>query len=227
MTTRGRSLTVAALALVAAVACAIVWAVGPAAASTRVALAPIVAAWPDSYTVAGQKSEPLYTEQIRVTRAGDEFAVRIDVNSQGSAALGTQHSIVVVAPSGTITWTQGCTKTADLCAADTSLRGFLTTAAVLGLARTGLLPDEATARDLHGTTVVCVDDRELHPDAPLAPVRLDPCFDELTGAVLAHWSPDSRAFVGATLAEGFTITQAADPTLLQTADPTLLQSGTR
>ncbi|MFJ6652617.1 hypothetical protein ACIQLJ_07470 [Microbacterium sp. NPDC091313] len=171
-----------------------------------VALADIVAGWPSGFTVEGSKSEPLYTEHIRIERDGDDLRLRIDVVGQGDEAFGTQQSAVRVGASGAVAWTQGCTKPAAACADDTALRGFLTTAALLGLAREGRLPADGVRRDVHGTAAVCVDDAALHPDAAPAPVRLDTCFDMATGAVLAHWSPDSSAFVGATLAPGFTVT---------------------
>lgn len=170
-----------------------------------VPLADIVAAWPAGFEVEGMKSEPLYTEHIRIERDHDDLRLRIEVVGQGDEAFGTQQSAVRVGDDGTVAWTSGCTKTADACAHDTELRGFLSTAAVLTLARADRLPPEGVVRDVHGTDAVCVDDEALHPDSPAPIVRLDPCFDRATGAVLAHWSPDSTAFVGATLAPGFTV----------------------
>ncbi len=175
------------------------------AGSEPLALAAVVADWPTKYTVEGSKSEPLYTEHIRIDRDGDDVRLRIDVIGQGDEPFGTQQSAVHVGRDGVVSWTDGCTKTPAACADDTELRGFLATAAVVGLARQGRLPAHAVLRDVHGTPAVCVDDAALHPDAPPAAVRLDPCFDRATGAVLAHWSPDSAAFVGATLAPGFTV----------------------
>jgi hypothetical protein len=172
------------------------------AATDQVPLASLVASWPSQYEVTGMKSEPLYTEHIDIVRDGDAFDLRIDVLAQGDAALGTQHDVVEVAADGTVSWVSGCGKTAELCADDPALRGFLATAALLGLARAERLPESGTARTVHGVDVVCVDDASLHPDAAPAHVRLDPCFHRATGAVLAHWSPDSEAFVGATLAPG-------------------------
>lgn len=200
---------VAACVVAVAGACGIGAAAVAAGASTggtgAVALAAIVADWPTGYTVVGAKSEPLYTEHIRIDRDGDDVRVRIDVVGQGDERFGTQQSAVHVGEDGTVSWTDGCTKSPAACADDTELRGFLATAALLGLVRQGRLPADGVARDVHGTPVVCVDDAALHPDAPPAAVRLDPCFDRATGAVLAHWSPDSAAFVGATLAPGFTV----------------------
>ncbi len=170
-----------------------------------VELAPLVAGWNSHWQVTGAKSEPLYTERIDVRRDGDAFQARIEVIGQGDTALGTQLSAVSVDAAGTIAWTEGCTKSAADCADDPQLRGFLATAALISLDRQGRLPATGTARTLHGTPVVCVSDAALHPDAAAADVRLDPCFDRATGAVLAHWSPDSAAFVGATLAPGFTV----------------------
>ncbi|WP_159502521.1 hypothetical protein [Microbacterium sp. 18062] len=177
----------------------------PSALGQRVDLAPLVAAWPDRYTVTGMKSEPLYTEHIEITRDADVFRVRIDVLGQGDAALGTQLSAVRVRADGTVSWLDGCAKSAELCDDDTELRGFLATAALIGLAEQGRLPETGTARVHHGVDVVCVADADLHPDAAPAAVRLDPCVDRATGAVLAHWSPDSQAFVSATLTPGFTV----------------------
>jgi hypothetical protein len=182
---------------------------GCAAEAGPIDLAQVVAHWPDRYEVIGTKAEPLYTELISAARDGDVFRVRIDAVGQGDAPLGTQESRVRVDDDGTVEWISGCTKAPAECAHDTDLRGFLATAAAVGLARSGRLPHTATLRDLHGTSVVCVDDAALHPDAEPAAVRLDPCFDRSSGAVLAHWSPDSAAFVGATLADGFSVTSGA------------------
>ncbi|MEV7692154.1 hypothetical protein AB0N73_02355 [Microbacterium sp. NPDC089189] len=197
-----------ALAACGAGAIALATAVSASAWATddRVELATVVASWPAAYEATGMKSEPLYTEHIAVSRDDDTFRVRIEVLGQGDAALGTQDSTVRVADDGTVSWVSGCTKTPALCADDTQLRGFLATAALVGLDRQGRLPATGTARDLHGTAVVCVADADLHPDAAPATVRLDPCFDRATGAVVGHYSPGSDAFVGATLAPGFTVT---------------------
>ena len=169
----------------------------------EVALAPIVADWPDSYSVVGSKSEPLYTERISFSRDHDLFALRIEVIAQGDTALGTQQGAVRVTSDGTITWISGCTKDAAACQDDTALRGFLTTAALVGLERSGRMPDTGTARTLHGTPVVCVDDNAAHPDSAPSIAGLDPCFSIATGALLGHWSAASAAFVGPTLAPGF------------------------
>lgn len=178
---------------------------GCAAADTTPDLAQIVASWPDAFQVSGTKAEPLYTELIHVSREGDVFDLRIDALGQGDAALGTQISQVRVHADGTVEWLRDC---AD-CAEGREVRGFLATAAIVGLAREGRLPATGTAREVHGTAVICVDDAALHPDAEPSSVTLDPCFDRATGAVVAHWSPDSGAFVGATLAAGFTVTTGA------------------
>ena len=179
----------------------------------EVALAPIVAAWPDVYSVVGSKSEPLYTERITFSRDDDLFALRIDVIAQGDTALGTQRGAVRVAGDGTITWVAGCTKDTAACADDPALRGFLTTGALVGLERTGRLPETATARELHGTPVACVDDAAVHPDSAPSIAGLDPCFSVATGALLGHWSTASAAFVGPTLAPGFAETDERDDAL--------------
>ncbi|MBA8817141.1 hypothetical protein FHX48_002239 [Microbacterium halimionae] len=178
-----------------------------------VALADIVSSWPDSYQVTGTKSEPLYTERILATRDSDTFAVRIEVVGQGDAAMGTQLSAVSITESG-IEWIDGCTKSASACTDDPELRGFLATAAIVQSARTGALPETGVMRVLHGTDVVCIDDAAIHPAASPALVALDPCVDVETGAVLGHWSAASAAFVGATLAPGFTITGTPNASLL-------------
>lgn len=207
MSLRRRALSIAG-ALCGAGAIAVAMASGAAATGDRVVpLAPLVAQWPDSYVLNGAKSEPLYTEDIRVRRDGNEFSLRIRVTAQGDAAFGTQESAVQVAPDGTVAWTEGCPKPGALCADDTQLRGFLGAAALIGLARAGRLPETGVERELYGDEVVCIEDSALHPDAPAAIVRLDPCVDPATGAVVAHWSPDSAAFVGATLAPGFRLTR--------------------
>lgn len=184
-----------------------------AALAGEISLAPIVADWPDSYSVVGSKSEPLYTERITFSRDDDLFALRIDVIAQGDTALGSQRGAVRVAGDGTITWVAGCTKDAAACADDPALRGFLTTAALVGLERTGRLPETATARELHGTPVACVNDDAVHPDSAPSIAGLDPCFSVATGALLGHWSAASAAFVGPTLAPGFAETDERDDAL--------------
>ena len=198
---RTATVIAAAAALTGLAACALT---GCATTPTPADLADVVAAWPEQYRVEGTKAEPLYTERIEAERDGDVFRLRIDAIGQGDAPLGTQTTGVQVAADGTVTWLPGC-RPAAACADDRPVRGFLTTALVVGLARAGALEAAVTARELHGTPVLCVDDAALHPDAA-ATVPLDPCFDRETGAVLGHWSPGSEAFVGPTLAPGFTIT---------------------
>ncbi len=215
---RARTVTVAAAACAVVVAGATIVGANLASATSTgaaaadpvaatlpspVELAPIVAAWPDSYTVVGTKSEPLYTERIAYAREGDLFVLRIEAIAQGDSTLGIQRGAVRVADDGTVAWVSGCTKDASTCADDPALRGFLTTAALVGLERAGRLPEIGTARALHGTPVVCVADDDVHPDAPPSTAGLDPCFSVATGALLGHWSSASAAFVGPTLAPGF------------------------
>ncbi|MBF4571210.1 hypothetical protein ITJ64_01625 [Herbiconiux sp. VKM Ac-1786] len=180
---------------------------GSAAATTAadgsaVALAPLLATWPDAYRVTGTKSEPLYVEHITSTRTGDDYALTIDVVAQGNSPLGVQSSSVHLDADGTVRWVDGCTKAPERCADDPGLRGFLSQAALLAAERRGGLPEWGVARTLHGHPVVCVSDAGLHPLDPPTVVTLDPCFSTATGALLGHWSSDSDAFVGPTLAEG-------------------------
>ncbi len=197
---------IASAALVASTAIALTWAASAHASDDNAPLAPIVASWPDEFAVDGTKAEPLYTERISFARSGDDFTLEIEVLSQGNAALGTQTSVVTV-DAGTVRWVEGCTKTGALCQDDTTLHGFLTTALVVAADRAGTLPASGVIRDLHGTDVVCIDDADLY--ATPSTVALHPCFDIASGAVLGQWSPDSHAFVGATLAAGFHITTPA------------------
>lgn len=176
--------------------------VASASDGTVVPLAPILATWPEGYTVTGTKSEPLYVEHITSTRAGSVYHLTIDVKSQGESALGVQTGEVALEADGRIRWIDGCTKTAAECLDDPGLRGFLSQAALLSAERTGSLPATGVARTLHGHPVVCVSDLALHPDAPPTVDGLDPCFSIATGALLGHYSTDSDAFVGPTLAEG-------------------------
>lgn len=200
--------TIASAALVASTALALAWAASAHAADGTTPLAPIVADWPDQFAVVGTKAEPLYTERISFARSGDDFTLTIEVLSQGDVALGTQNSTVSV-DDGAVRWIEGCTKTDAQCEHDTALRGFLTTALVVAAEHAGTLPASGVVRDLHGTDVVCIDDADLYPAPPV--VSLHPCFDIASGAVLGQWSPDSHAFVGATLADGFRITTPAPP----------------
>ena len=169
-----------------------------------VALAPIVAAWPDGYTVTGTKSEPLYVEHITSTRDGSTYDLTIDVKAQGDSTLGVQTGRVLLEADGGIRRLEGSTKPAADCLDDPALRGFLAQAALLGAERKGSLPDTGIAETLHGHPVVCVSDLALHPESPPVVEGLDPCFSIATGALLGHWSTASAAFVGPTLAEGLT-----------------------
>lgn len=198
--------TIASAALVASTALALMWAASAHAGDGTTPLAPIVTSWPEQFAVVGTKAEPLYTERISFARSGDDFTLDIEVLSQGDVALGTQTSAVTV-DADTVRWAVGCTKTAALCQHDTALRGFLTTALVVAAERGGTLPASGVVRDMHGRDVVCIDDADLYPTPSI--VALHPCFDIASGAVLGQWSPDSDAFVGATLADGFHITTPA------------------
>ncbi len=133
--------------------------------------------------------------------------------------MGVQSEVIDVTPGGQVVWRSGCTKTPAECADDPALQGFLASAALHALAVRGALPARGTARDFRGSAVVCVDDAALHPAAPPPVVALDPCFSRATGAVLAHWSPASAAFVGATLAPGFHESASPDPVLLAQTSP--------
>lgn len=213
MTAPARPARAAVIAVVVLAAAAVTAGTVSAAASARpdgtvVPLAPIVAGWPEGYTVTGTKSEALYVEHITSARAGSEFSLTIDVKSQGRSALGVQTSRVEVLPGGGVRWVDGCTKTAADCLDDPGLRGFLTQAALLAAERRGELPETAVARTLHGHPVVCVSDVALHPASPPVIEGLDPCFSVSTGAVLGHYSLPSEAFVGPTLAEGLSDTPA-------------------
>ncbi|MFD1712985.1 hypothetical protein ACFSBZ_00725 [Amnibacterium flavum] len=187
---------------------------GVVADGTIVDLAPIAAAWPDEYTVAGTKSEPLYVEHITSTRDGDVFALSIEVVAQGDTALGTQLSAVRVRDDGRIEWLAGCTKTASVCADDPALRGFLSAAAVRAAIDRGALPAAGVARTLHGTAAVCIADGALHPAAPPATTDLDPCFSRVSGALVGHYSDASGSFVGPTLSRGFSEATGADRDLI-------------
>ncbi len=207
-----RGLVALAVALVVAVTVVLVVVTGASrsraeaavADGTAIALAPVVAAWPDGYAVTGTKSEPLYVEHITSTRTGDRYALTIEVVAQGDTPLGVQRSAVQLGDDGAVQWIDGCTKPAAQCSDDPGLRGFLSQAALLGALERGVLPADATgvARTLHGHPVVCVSDRALHPADPPVVEGLDPCFSISTGALLGHWSTPSAAFVGPTLAEG-------------------------
>ncbi|MFB2586534.1 hypothetical protein [Herbiconiux liukaitaii] len=202
---RGLAAAAAVVAVTTLVAVAATAAAAPAAEDGAVVeLAPLVASWPSGYTVTGTKSEPLYVEHITSTRDGSVLSLTIDVKSQGESALGVQTGSVEVEADGSIRWLDGCTKPAEDCLDDPGLRGFLALAALLGAERKGTLPATGRAETLHGHPVVCVSDAALHPDSPPVVDGLDPCFSVATGAMLGHYSAESAAFVGPTLAEGLT-----------------------
>ncbi|WNM28185.1 hypothetical protein RN607_04060 [Demequina capsici] len=161
-----------------------------------VAVAPLVAAWPTSFTVTATKSEPGYIEHLTLTRDADAFALRIELEAQGTHGGGTSLAVVHVADDGTLAWTDGCA--VDDCDHADDLRGFLSTAVLVSAEREGRLPDRATLRTLGDHRVVCLTDAQLHP-ADTAILDLQPCFSVATGAVLGHWSDAAGGFVGATM----------------------------
>lgn len=205
MTTASRLLrttgTVCTVALGAAVLLAAASTAHAPTGPERRDFAPIVAAWPDSYTVTGTKSEPGYVEHITTSRDGDRFALEIVIEAQGTGAGGASLAEVAVDSAGTVRWTAGSDE--GDCADDDAVRGFLATASVLSAQRQGRLPVTATIRRLGDHEVACVADGDLFPGTrTAASPALDPCFSVDTGAVLGHYSDVNASFVGPTMSPG-------------------------
>lgn len=185
-------------------------------------LSELVASWPTAYTVTGTKSEPGYIEHITLTRDGDLFGLRIVIAAQGEAAGGSSTALVRVASDGRIQWLSGCT--ADDCANDTALRGYLGGAAMLSAQRQGRLTATATIRYLDSRAVACVADHDLYlqtspttsstASSAVSPA-LAPCFSMTTGAVLGQYSDVNATFDGPTMAAGSIVeTRVSDADLI-------------
>jgi hypothetical protein len=165
-----------------------------------------VAAWPDTFTVTGTKSEPSYVEHVSYGRVGDRFGLTIDLQPQGRQAGGTSRSVLSVDARGDLS-VIACTGDCG----GSVVQGFLATASVVAAARRGELPTGAHATTYAGRKVLCVDNAALGTTDAV----LDPCLDVETGALIAQRSRHDGTFAGPTLDErSIRVSTKPDPGLV-------------
>ncbi|CDX51120.1 exported hypothetical protein [Mesorhizobium plurifarium] len=158
------------------------------------AAAPIdVAAWarstPTSYHLSGDKNEPTYLAAIDIERRGDVFTIT------GGAPAWAERSIeaIEVLPDGTLRH-RICPR-AMRCDDGWVPSGFLAAAALLSALREGRSLGEAETVAYGERQVICIPAERIGIAEPI----LDPCFDRLTGAVLAQRHRLSGKFDGPSL----------------------------
>lgn len=167
---------------------ALLAAMGPAVAAP-VDIASWVRGLPDRYQISGAKSEPAYLVAIDIERQGDLFTIT------GGAPAWAERSVeaIEVLPDGALRH-RICPK-AMRCGDGSVPSGFLAAAALLSRQRIGGSLGTAEAVAYGERSVICVPAERLGIAEPV----LDPCFDTLTGAVLAQRHRASGAFDGPSL----------------------------
>ncbi|HET8661481.1 MAG TPA: hypothetical protein VFM55_21100 [Micromonosporaceae bacterium] len=168
-----------------------------------VELAALARSWSSQWTVNGTKTEPTYVETVRIERRGDWFA--LDAAAYGQRLGRIEMSVDAHGRVAVLACSPGL-------ACDTHPTGFLATVPLLAAARRGQDLGRAPVRAYAGRELVCVPVDLLRgvtavesvggDPAARAPAVLDPCFDTLTGAVLAQRTRDGGGFSGPTLDEG-------------------------
>ncbi|HZN18517.1 MAG TPA: hypothetical protein VFB84_10100 [Micromonosporaceae bacterium] len=173
-----------------------------------VEVAVLARSWSAEWTVTGTKTEPTYVETVRIERRGDWFAVE-------AAAYGQRLGRVEMSVDGhgqvaVLACSPGL-------ACDTRPTGFLATVPLLAAARRGQDLGRAPVLAYAGREVACVPvdllrgveagvaeaEAGVGGDPSVRPhAVLDPCFDILTGAVLAQRTRDGGGLSGPTLDEG-------------------------
>jgi hypothetical protein len=158
------------------------------------AAAPVdIASWaknrPTNYHLSGDKNEPTYLAAIDIERRGDVFTII------GGAPAWAERSVeaIEVLPDGTLRH-RICPK-AMRCDDGWVPSGFLASAALLSALREGRRLGEAEAVAYGERQVICVPAERIGIAEPI----LDPCFDTLTGAVLAQRHRLSGKFDGPSL----------------------------
>ena len=151
-----------------------------------------VGAWaralPSDYAVSGFKNEPTYLAAIDIERRGDLFTI-----TGGAPAWAERSSVSMrVTPAGDLVIV-ACPK--PLVCDGAPPAGFLASAALVAAARRGA--DLGTVEPVaYGErNVICLPGERLGILEPI----LDPCFDVLTGAVLAQRHRRDGSFDGPSL----------------------------
>jgi hypothetical protein len=131
---------------------------------------------PSSFLVHGVKTEPTYQEVVDIQRNGDIFTL---VGGAPAWAERSRQSIVV-SRNGQLRYTL-CPKAMD-CSAAPMPTGFLATATLVSASRRSQLHGAVAATTFGGREIICIPAEWIGIARPL----FDPCFDSITGAVLAQ-----------------------------------------
>ncbi len=145
-------------------------------------------ALPSDYSVSGYKNEPTYLAAVDIERRGDLFTIT------GGAPAWAERSRVSmrVSAAGDLLSVE-CPK--PMVCDDSVPAGFLATAALIAAARRGMKLGVAEPVSYGERSVICVPGERIGIVEPI----LDPCFDTLTGAVLAQRHRRNGTFDGPSL----------------------------
>lgn len=173
----------------ALLAAAMLPAFGPAATAAPIDIAAWASSRPWSYHVSGDKNEPAYLAAIDIERKDDLFII------EGGAPAWAERSVeaIEVLADGTLRH-RVCPK-AMRCDDGSVPSGFLASAALLAALREGRPLGKAEPVPYGERWVVCIPAERIGIAEPI----LDPCFDTLTGAVLAQRHRASGKFDGPSL----------------------------
>jgi hypothetical protein len=159
------------------------------AAPSQVNLAAWVATWPETFAVAGVKTEPTYLGATEIRRDGSTFTL-----IGGAPAWADRAVEAISVDAGGHMRHVRCPVGLD-CAGTPRPTGFLASAAVLSAARAGRLSLRGDLLSYGGRAVVCVPAEAIGVSNPI----LDPCLDYATGAVVAQRHRLSGRFDGPSL----------------------------
>jgi hypothetical protein len=161
----------------------------PASGVETVDIASWISGWPVSYHLSGSKSEPVYLEAVDVIRRGDVFTIL------GGAPAWAERSLEAIAVESDGRLRHTICPRAMNCDDRSVPSGFLASAALLAASRSGKPLGRADPLPYGARTVLCIPAERIGVVQPV----LDPCFDTVTGAVLAQRHRLSGKFDGPSL----------------------------
>jgi hypothetical protein len=159
------------------------------ASSAQIDLAHWASSLPSRFSVHGTKTEPTYQEAVDIRREGDVFTL---VGGAPSWTTRSQQSIEV-SRDGLLRYV--LCPPAQSCDAAPIPTGFLATALLVSALRRGQLHGLAATAAFGAREIICVPAERVGVERPF----FDPCFDRVTGAVLAQRHRLTGHFDGPTL----------------------------
>jgi hypothetical protein len=175
-------------------------------ADRRVDIGRIATQWPERFELVGSKTEPTWVEYVKLSRHGDVFVL------EGGGLAGQEQAVegVEVDKNGKIRHVQ-CPPMRD-CSDGAPLSGFLASAQFVAYHRAGRLSGNADVVAYGDRHVFCLPGEAIGVKDPI----LDPCFDLVTGAVLAQRHRSDGSWSGPSLDQATIRLEAtAPPTSVQ------------